>query len=64
MHSFTVHIASQLPLINEFKKHLDRDLFEERFKLVGTIWRIFLLHIINPRCPIFLPARVSRIPFL
>jgi hypothetical protein len=51
--AFEQHIASQLPLINQLKKNIDRDVFDDQFWPVGAIWKIFLLHIIDPAFPIF-----------
>lgn len=48
-------ILSKIEIINELRKHdFKLDDFFESFKDVSAVWKIFLLHIINPdRYPIY-----------
>lgn len=49
------NIIEKINLVNALKAKFDLDLFQDEFKFVkGTIWKIYLLHIIRPgKYPIF-----------
>ena len=47
-------ILRKLPTVNKLKKHFSLGEFEQDFPNLGTIWKIFLLHCIQPDTyPIF-----------
>lgn len=46
--SLEKNVLSKLDLINKFKKRFNINTFLEEFKDVSFVWRIFLLHIVNP----------------
>lgn len=47
-------ILIKIEIINDLKKKFDLEIFEKEFKKVSLIWKVFLLHIINPDTyPIF-----------
>ena len=51
--AFEKHIAAHITTINRLKIQFDSEEFNELFLLLPAIWKIFLLHIINPGYPIF-----------
>lgn len=54
--SLDIKIKDKLSLINNFKSKNEMDLqaFKKEFKNVSAVWKIFLLHIINPnKYPIY-----------
>lgn len=42
-------IKKNIKTVNELKANFDEPLFKERFGKIALVWRIFLMHIINPR---------------
>lgn len=52
--SLNKKIISQLPVIQMLQVNFDQVMFNEAFKPLRPVWKIFLLHLINPNCfPIF-----------
>jgi hypothetical protein len=52
--SFDKNILSKIETINILKSNFNLSLFLKEFNNISTIWKIFLLHIINPKMyPIF-----------
>jgi hypothetical protein len=50
---FERYIAAHIDSINQLRTHFDKEKFDRLFFPLSAIWRIFLLHIVNPRYPIF-----------
>ncbi len=48
MESLEIKILNRLDKINELKQHFSIPDFLEEFKDVSFVWKIFLLHIVNP----------------
>ena len=47
--SLNEKIISKLSVINELKQNFDKEKFRKEFKNVSLVWKIFLLHIIEPQ---------------
>ena len=53
-------MIKKLSCINSLKKNFDLDKFKKEFKEIGFIWRIFLLHVINPKTYPMIDQNVYR----
>ncbi len=52
--SFEQKILNKVSIINELKIKWNQSLFNQEFEEISTVWKIFLLHIIQPeKYPIF-----------
>ncbi|MDI9363706.1 MAG: hypothetical protein QM541_02055 [Flavobacterium sp.] len=52
--SFQEKLNKKLPIINELKNNWEEDRFNDEFNNISSVWRIFLMHIIQPKqYPIF-----------
>jgi hypothetical protein len=47
--SLNEKIISKLSVINELKQNFDKEIFRKEFKNISLVWKIFLLHIIEPQ---------------
>jgi len=41
-------IKKNLNTVNELKRNFDQSIFDKKFRSMSIVWKIFLLHIINP----------------
>jgi hypothetical protein len=47
-------IIADLPTIHELRRNWNRELFDQKFNIRTAVWKIFLMHIIQPvKFPIF-----------